>query len=61
VGGCYVDPKVDRREILRRFVNACAKNDYQWMPPNRRFVYQGLYLPSCRSEELGELVVVLDT
>jgi len=56
-----VDPKVDRREILRRFVNACAKNDYQWMPPNRRFVYQGLYLPSCRSEELGELVVVLDT
>ena len=53
--------KVDWREILRRFVMSHAKNDYSWTPPNRRYVHQGLYLPSLRSDELGPVVILDDT
>jgi predicted metal-dependent peptidase len=56
-----LQPKVEWREVLRRFVRTAAWNDYQWTPPNRRFVHLGLYLPSLRSEELSEIVVAVDT
>jgi predicted metal-dependent peptidase len=52
---------VDWREVLRSFVSSCARNDYAWSPPNRRFIQAGLYLPSLRSEELGEIVLAVDT
>jgi predicted metal-dependent peptidase len=54
-------PKVDWREVLRDFVKATAKNDYSWSRPNRRFVAQGLYLPSAYSEKVGKIGVVVDT
>lgn len=56
-----LEPKVDWREVLREFVSRQARNDYAWTPPNRRFLWQGLYLPGLRSEELGEVVVAVDT
>ena len=54
-------PAVDWREVLRRFIQTTARNDYRWFPPNRRYVAMGLYLPSLRSEELGPVVIVVDT
>jgi len=54
-------PKVDWRSVLREFVSAAAKNDYSWTPPNRRYVHMGLYLPSLRSEELGDVLLAVDT
>jgi predicted metal-dependent peptidase len=56
-----LQPRVDWRDVLREFVSAHARNDYRWSPPNRRFIHQGLYLPGLRSEELGELVLAVDT
>jgi predicted metal-dependent peptidase len=56
-----VEPQLNWREILRRFIEQSAKNDYSWFPPNRRYIHQGLYLPSCKSDELGELVLSIDT
>jgi predicted metal-dependent peptidase len=38
-----------------------ARNDYSWTPPNRRYLSQGFYLPSLRSEELPEIVIAVDT
>jgi predicted metal-dependent peptidase len=52
---------VDWWEVLRSFVSTCAHNDYTWSPPNRRFVQAALYLPSLRSEELGEVILAVDT
>lgn len=54
-------PQVDWKEVLRRFIVQVAKNDYRMFPPNRRFISQGLYLPSQRSEEMGEVVIGVDT
>lgn len=56
-----VDPKVNWVDVLRRFVQLQAKNDYRMMPPNRRYIHRGLYLPSLRSEELPEVVIAVDT
>jgi predicted metal-dependent peptidase len=56
-----LEPKADWRAILREFVAKSARNDYSWTRPNRRFIHAGLYLPGLHSEELGEVVVALDT
>ena len=41
-----VAPRLDWREVLRRYLSAAAKSDYAWTPPNRRHIASGLYLPS---------------
>ena len=56
-----VAPKVDWRDVLRRYLSVAAKSDYAWTPPNRRYLARGLYLPSLRSETLGPVVVAVDT
>jgi predicted metal-dependent peptidase len=59
--GEILQPKIDWRDVLRRFVTQTAKNDYSWTPPNRRYIHQGIYLPSLKNQELGEIVVAIDT
>lgn len=54
-------PKVDWRAVLREFVTRQAKNDYTWSRPNRRHIAAGVYLPGLHSEELGDVVLALDT
>ncbi len=56
-----LQPRVDWRDVLRQFVSSFARNDYAWSPPNRRFIHAGLYLPGLRSEELGDVVLAVDT
>ncbi len=56
-----VKPKINWRDVLRQFINQHAKNDYSWNVPNRRFIHQGLYLPSLHSEEIGDIVFAVDT
>jgi predicted metal-dependent peptidase len=54
-------PPADWRAVLRDFVATHAKNDYSWLRPNRRFIARGLYLPGLHSEELGDVVLAVDT
>lgn len=56
-----VKPRVDWRAALRRFVQERASEDYSYARPNARYVAHGLILPALRSEELGPLVVAVDT
>jgi predicted metal-dependent peptidase len=58
-----LEPQVDWREVLREFVQAtCTGNDYStWRKPKRRLLGQGIYMPSTYSEQVGELVVAIDT
>lgn len=59
--GKLVAPVVDWRALLRRFIDDSACRDYSWMRPNRRFLSQGLILPSLISDGLNHLVVAVDT
>ena len=54
-------PKVNWRDVLRRFVTEISKDDFTWMRPNRRYAAHGLILPSLYSETMGEIVVAIDT
>jgi predicted metal-dependent peptidase len=51
----------DWRALLRQFVATQARNDYRWLPPNRRFVHRGLFLPGLGGVELGHVVIAIDT
>jgi len=58
-----LEPQVDWREVLRDFITStCAGSDYStWRKPNRRYIGAGLYMPSGISEQIGEIVVAIDT
>ena len=55
-----LNPKVDWREVLLRFIVKCRLDQRTFVRPNRRFAPQGLYLPSVSGEQLGELVIAVD-
>jgi len=55
-----LNPKVDWREVLRRFVEKCRNDTRTFSRPNRRYLSQGLYLPSVSGEAMGELVFAID-
>ena len=58
-----LQPQINWRETLREFVTStCAGNDYStYSRPNRRYLSSGLYMPSGISEQVGELVLAIDT
>lgn len=55
-----LEPKVDWRTILKQFVVSSAKSDYRWLPPNKRFIHKGLYLPSLTGDSLGDVAIFVD-
>jgi predicted metal-dependent peptidase len=51
---------VDWRELLRRAWSETIPSDYSWLPPNRRHIWAGLYLPGVTSEGVGEIAIAVD-
>ena len=61
--GELLEPQINWREVLREFIqNTCSGSDYStWSRPNRRYVSSGYYMPSGVNDQIGELVVAIDT
>lgn len=55
-----LQPKVDWKDVLRRFISVRAKVDVSFARPKRRFAAEDLYLPSKGGESLGELLIAVD-
>lgn len=51
---------VDWRELLRRLWSDTIPTDSNWMRPNRRHVWAGLYLPGIVREGVGEIAIAVD-
>lgn len=51
---------VNWRELLRRLWSQTTASDYSWMRPNRRHLWNGLYLPGVIKEGVGEIVIAVD-
>jgi len=56
-----LEPKLHWKELLRQFITPILGSARQWLPPNRRFVTQGLYLPSRRKDQELKIVIAIDT
>ena len=52
--------RVDWRELLRRAWSEAFPADYSWTRPNRRHVWNGLYLPGVVCECVGEICIAVD-
>ncbi|MBR4611805.1 MAG: hypothetical protein IKO40_03725, partial [Kiritimatiellae bacterium] len=53
-------PELPWRELLRQFVTSCYGGSRRWLPPERRYVGRGIYLPSFRNDKLSNVVVAMD-
>jgi predicted metal-dependent peptidase len=49
------------KALLEQFASDPTKTDYRWSPPNRRHLWRGVILPALRGEELGTMVLSIDT
>lgn len=58
--GDILRPRVDWRDVLRRFVTRLATDQRTFARPARRFVSQGLYMPGITGETMGRLCVAVD-
>jgi len=58
-----LQPQVDWREVRDEFViTTCAGKEYStYNRPNRRFMSAGIYMASAVSEQVGELLIAIDT
>lgn len=59
--GALIAPKVDWKDVLRRFVSAVTPSNYTWARPNKRFIAHGIYLPGILKEGMGPVVIGFDT
>jgi predicted metal-dependent peptidase len=55
-----LSPKVDWRDVLRQFIVKARTDERTWARPNRRFISQGMYMPSKSGEMMGELLFAVD-
>jgi predicted metal-dependent peptidase len=56
-----ISPQIPWRDVLRRFITEKSTDDYSWSRPNRRHIAAGLYLPTAWSENMGPIVIGVDT
>jgi len=47
-----LQPKLDWKTILRDMVTSCAKSDFCLMPPNKKHLHRGIYLPGMTGTEV---------
>lgn len=61
--GEILAPTVDWKEVMREFAMAlCYGKDLStWRRPSRRYIDQGIYMPSSYSETVGRVVLGVDT
>jgi predicted metal-dependent peptidase len=58
--GDVLKPKIDWRDVLRRFIDQRAKVEYTFARPKRRWVSEDLFLPSLGGSSLGEVLIAVD-
>jgi len=58
---CILDPKIPWQEVLQRFVEQSANNDYSFARPNVRYGSSEIIMPSLFNRELSPIDIWIDT
>jgi predicted metal-dependent peptidase len=56
-----MEPIVNWKDVLNTFLTEVSRSDYTFSQPSKRYLSQGLYLPSLRSIEKGKFIFIVDT
>lgn len=56
----FLEPQLPWRQLLAEYIHSTARDDYRMIPPNKRYIHKGIYLPSLKGEQL-EIAVAVDT
>lgn len=59
--GEVMQARVNWKDVLNNFITEITRNDYTFSFPSKRYLSQGLYLPSLRSIEKGKFIFIVDT
>lgn len=54
-----IEPKLNWKTILRDKIVSSVKNDFRFFPPAKKYLWQGIYLPSSHGERL-EIAIAID-
>ena len=57
----HISPHLPWEEILYKYMDGYSYNNFSWLPPNRKYMSSGLYLPSVRSRELKNIYFGCDS
>jgi len=52
---------VDWKSVLREWIAQTIPTDQRWFPPNRRYLWRNIYMPSLLKAPRPELLVVIDS
>ena len=55
------EPKQSLEEEVREFLTNLNPDGYTWVPPNRRYAWQGIILPGIRKESYPPFAICIDT
>lgn len=55
-----INPKLNWKELLFRFVDSKIKEDSSWKRPNHKYL-PNFYLPSKQSDKINQLTIAIDT
>ena len=53
-------PELNWKELLKQYITSCFGGERNWLPPSRRYLGMGLYLPSRRDHKFNA-VMAIDT
>lgn len=56
-----IKPVKDWRYILKNYLGQLSHRESKWLPPNKRYAYRGLYLPSRQQNYDLQAVIAVDT
>ena len=59
--GEILDPIIDWKSMLYKYIHTPVKDDYNWGRPNRRFLHAGIVLPTLYSHAMGDVAIIVDT
>lgn len=55
-----LNPRIPWFTYLEQYIQKSIISDYRWVPPNRRFIHEGIILPSTKRENI-DVIIALDT